>query len=70
MDNDELWATLKARGFILGDAVVREDGMLLLLVNNVYMFRLDAVDLANDHATVADILARNKGKVFPNSPYK
>ena len=68
MDNDELYQKLKEGGFKLGNAVVRDDGMMLFLVNDVFMFRTDAVDLATGHATVKDILSRNEGKVFPDAP--
>ena len=67
MDNDELIEKLKERGYHIGDAVVRDDGMMLFNVNDVFMFRLDAVDLANDTSTLQDVLKRNEGKVFPKA---
>lgn len=50
--------------------MIREDRTLLLRINDVYMFRPDAVDIANGHATIEDVRGRNKCKVFPNSPYE
>lgn len=68
MNNDELYQLLKANGFELGNCAVREDGMMLFRVNDTFMFRPDAVDLATGSATLEGILARNAGKVFPNAP--
>ena len=47
MTNHELGMQLRKRVFILGDSVLREDGIMLLNVNNVFMFRSDAVDLGS-----------------------
>jgi hypothetical protein len=68
--NDNLYNQLKAMGFKMGNAAIREDGVMLVRVNDVFMYRTDAVDLASGTATIADILARNAGKIFPDSPYK
>jgi hypothetical protein len=68
MDNDELGQKLKARGHRIGTSVVRTDGMMLFQVDDVFMFRLDAVDLALGAATLDEILTRNEGKVFPDAP--
>jgi hypothetical protein len=57
-------------GFKLGNAVVRTDGVMLFRVNDVFMYRADAADLARGEATMADILTRNGGKIFPDSPHK
>jgi hypothetical protein len=68
MDNYELWEKLKTRGFDIGDPSIRDDGKLLMRINNVFMFRPDAVDLANGNATLEDVISRNDGQVFPNAP--
>jgi hypothetical protein len=47
---------------------VREDGVFLWHVNETFMFRRDAVDLASGTCTLSDIIGRNEGKVFPNAP--
>ena len=38
--------------------------MMLYRIDEVFMFRQDAVDLANGAATLVDIVERNEGKVF------
>lgn len=68
MLDDELFRQLKESGFETGPSVVRTDGVMLYQVNRIFMFRQDAVDLAQGQATVAQVLARNKGKVFPQAP--
>ena len=68
VENDELALKIKAEGHRIGNSAMREDGMLLYQVDDVFMFRPDAVDLANGAATLEDIIKRNKGKVFPNAP--
>jgi hypothetical protein len=45
-------------GFSMGDAAIREDGIPLIRVNDVFVFRSYA----------AKALARNKCKAFPNAP--
>jgi hypothetical protein len=68
MDDEEIVQRLKGRGYTLGDAAVREDGMFLWRVNDTFMFRQDAIDLASGAATLGDIFERNAGKVFPDAP--
>ena len=68
MTEEELGQKLKERGHRIGNATMRTDGMMLYQVDDVFMFRLDALDLANGAATLDDILKRNKGKVFPDAP--
>ena len=41
---------------------------MLWHVNETFMFRRDAVDLASGARTLGDVIARNEGKVFPNAP--
>ncbi len=67
-DQEEEVRILKEKGFEIGTPCIREDGQLLMMVNNVYMFPKDVEDLVHDRATVASILTRNKGKVFPLAP--
>ena len=67
MDDEELVQRLKERGYTLGDPAVREDGVFLWRINDVFMFRRDAVELALGSATLGDIIQRNEGKVFPNA---
>jgi hypothetical protein len=52
---------------VIGQAVVRDDGILLWLINDVFMFRRDAVDLASGVVTLG-VLVRKTGKVFPKAP--
>src|SRR5947208_109161 len=68
MDDAEIVRLLKERGYTLGDSAVREDGVFLWQVNETFMFRRDAVDLASDACTLGDVIARNEGNVFPNAP--
>ena len=68
MENDELALKLKAKDHRIGNPAMRDDGMLLYQVDDVLMFRPDAVDLANGTATLEDIIKRNKGKIFPAAP--
>jgi hypothetical protein len=68
MDDDELGTLLKSNGYQIGDAANRTDGKMLLKLNGVFMFRQDAVDLATGIATLDQVIARNKGKVFPDAP--
>jgi hypothetical protein len=68
MTEEELSQKLKERGHRIGNPVVREtDGVMLYRIDDVFMFRQDAVDLANGAATLDDILKRNEGKVFPGA---
>src|SRR5579883_706743 len=69
MDDEELVRRLKERGYTLGDSAVRDDGRFLWQVNETFMFRQDAIDLATGAAMLGDILERNEGKVFPNAPH-
>lgn len=68
MDDEELVRRLKERGYRIGNRVIREDGVMLWLINAVFMFRLDAVDLADGVAGLEDVILRNAGKVFPKAP--
>lgn len=67
MDDAEVVRLLKERGYTLGDSAVREDGVFLWQVNETFMFRRDAVDLASGACALGDIIARNEGKVFPGA---
>jgi hypothetical protein len=68
MDDKELARRLKERGYIIGRGAVLDDGVMLWLVNDVFMYRQDAVDLANQAASLEDVLWRNRGKMFPKAP--
>lgn len=68
--NANLTNALKKQGHTIGRAVVRTDGVMLVRVDNVFMYRSDAVDLARGEVTIEDILTRNQGKIFPDSPYR
>lgn len=65
MDNDELTRKLEAGRHRVGEAVMRDDGIVLFHVDGAFMFRFDAADLANGVATLDAIIKRNEGKVFP-----
>jgi hypothetical protein len=67
MNDKEVAEQLKSRGYRLGEAIMRNDGMLLWRVNDVFMFRKDAVDLAENVATTKHILTRNDGQIFPGA---
>jgi len=68
MSDDELRRRLEASDFEVGQAGIREDGVFLDKINDIFMFRWDVVDLVTGRATIAKILRRNKGKVFPKAP--
>jgi hypothetical protein len=68
MDDEGLVRKLKERGYSIGRNVVRDDGLMLWLINDVFMFRPDAVDLASGVVSLEDVLWRNRGKVFPKAP--
>jgi hypothetical protein len=68
LENKTLVRQLKVMRFSVGAAAIREDGIPLIRVNDVFGFRPDAVDLAIGDATLAKVLARNKCEVFPNAP--
>src|ERR1700694_1554417 len=67
MDDEELVRKLKERGYVIGRGAVRDDGMMLWLINDVFMFRRDAADLARGAVTLEGVLIRNAGKVFPKA---
>jgi hypothetical protein len=66
MYDHEAARLLKEKGVELGSPVMRE-GQLLIRVNNVFMFPMDADDLAHNRATLKQIIERNTGKVFPDA---
>lgn len=68
MSDDELVQKLKERGYALGTLAMGEDGVMRWLVNDLFMFRRDAVDLAEGVASLEDVIARNCGNVFPEAP--
>ena len=68
MTDVELEEQLKGRGYEIGSSALSNDGMMLRNINGIFMFRLDAVDLATGAATLEEIVKRNKGKVFPDAP--
>jgi hypothetical protein len=68
MDDEELVRKLRECGYVIGRGAVRDDGMMLWLINDAFMFRRDAVDLANGVASLKDVMWRNRGKVFPKAP--
>ena len=67
MNDEQVVEGLKVRGYQIGDAVMRTDGMLLWRANDVLMFRRDAADLAAGAATIKQILTRNDGQIFPGA---
>ena len=67
MNDNELESRLKARGFSLGAPIMDESGTMLFRVNNVCMYRMDAMDIANGDATLQGVVVRNKGKIFPGA---
>jgi hypothetical protein len=64
MHDEELVRRLTERDFVIGHGAVRDDGAMLLLINDVFMFRRDAVDLANGVASLEDVIWRNGEKCF------
>ena len=68
MTDDQIVDGLRPRGFEIGDAAIRTDGIMLWRVNDIFMFRQDALDLASGGATIRKVLTRNEGKVFPDAP--
>ena len=69
MDDEELVRKLKKRGYVIGRGAVRDDGTMLWLINDcIFLFRRDAVDLANGVASLEDVICRNRGTVFPKAP--
>jgi len=68
MYNEGSARLLKDKGFTIGNSCIREDGQLLIRINDVLMFPWDADDVAHDRATVEQIVKRNEGRVFPTAP--
>jgi hypothetical protein len=69
MNNEERTEMLAARGYKIAKVESREnDGALLLLIDNTFMFEKDADELALGTATMDQIVERNNGKVFPDAP--
>jgi len=59
---------LQARGCHLGEVAVRSgDHRVLVEVDNVFMFSVDALDVVAGRATVAEVQLLNVGAVFPAS---
>ena len=56
---------LREKGFEVGESCLR-GGQLLVCVNNILMFPSEAEDLAQDRATLKQIIDRNAGNVFPS----
>lgn len=69
MDDVEMIALLKQRGYTLGTIALREDGVFLWQVNETLMFRRDVADLASGACTLGDVIGRNDGQVFPDAPH-
>ena len=67
MFDDESARLLTNNGFSIGRSAVREDGCLLVRINDIFMFPQDAEDLAHGRATIEAILERNEGKIFPGA---
>jgi len=57
MDDAEVARLLKERGYTLGSSAVREDGVFLWQVNETFMFRRDAVDIASGACALSDVIA-------------
>jgi len=68
MEDEGLVLKLKERRWDIGRSVMRDDGVMLWRINDVLMFRRDAVDLATGAATLEEVLVRNEGRVFPKAP--
>jgi hypothetical protein len=64
MHDEELILRLKERGYVIGQGAVRDDGAMLWLINDVFMFRHDAVDLANGMASLENVIGRNGEECF------
>jgi hypothetical protein len=64
MHDEELVRILTERGYVIGQGAVRDDGAMLWLINDVFMLRRDAVDLANDVASLEDVIWRNGEECF------
>ena len=60
MDENELLGKLKSKGHKVGTPYVRHDGKMMWVVDEVGMFRLEAVELANGRTTVEEILRRKR----------
>jgi hypothetical protein len=67
MDDEQMVNELRTRGYRLDECAIRTDGMMLYQVNEQFMFRQDAVDLAAGRASLVDIMKRNRGRVFPDA---
>jgi hypothetical protein len=67
-DADEVVRKLTEAGYTVGRPAVRkEDGVLLYRVNNVFMFWLDAVDLAEGSTTVSEVIRQCARRVADTS---
>jgi hypothetical protein len=64
MHDEELVRRLTEQGYGIGQGAVRDDGATLWLINDVFVFRRDAVDLANGVASLEDVIWRNGEKCF------
>jgi len=64
MHDEELVLRLTERGYAIGQGAGRDDGAMLWLVNDVFMLRADAGDLANDVASLEDVIGRNGEECF------
>jgi len=63
MHANEVVRQLRATGHTCqGDPYVNSDGQLILLVDNVAMFRQDAEDLLMGRTKIEEIVERNRGK--------
>lgn len=64
-DEGQTRQRLEEQGFEVGQAV-NVNGKLLITVNGILMFPIDADDLANGRATIMQIRDRNDGKILAN----
>lgn len=77
MDDDDLALSqpdlrlrIESRGYTwCGVCVRRPDERFLIEINGQFVFRRDVLDLAHSRATLPEIVARNAGKLFPQSAH-
>ena len=67
MSDEECRHLLKEQGFEVGESKVRSDRQRLIQINGVFMFPSDGEDLAHGRTTIAEVIRRNAGKVFPDA---
>jgi hypothetical protein len=71
MDHDHNIEKLRAMGFTIGScAEVRPDhGEMLYLVDDLYLYEIDLLRLAEGETTFAAIRAEYGNSVYPPNPY-